>query len=117
MPGYLLTLIPNNSYNQSASYQFCADRQSGFIAVGRSLRRSAPVNRRDRILSVMMWSSKDATSSSRLVNNPPWRLTTLAMGPDRHYALQLTSLSSSSSGSQKSNPETSSPESSIDRQS
>src|ERR1035438_8844476 len=31
MPGYLHTFIPNSSYNQSASYQFCVDRQSGFI--------------------------------------------------------------------------------------
>src|ERR1035441_373367 len=112
-PGYLLTFIPSNSNSQSASYQFCADRQSGFIAVGRSLRRSAPVNRRARILSVTMCSSNDASNSSRLVNIPPWRSTTLAMGPDRHYALQLTSLSSSSSGSQNSNPRTSFPESSI----
>src|ERR1039458_709277 len=88
MPGYLLTLIPNSSYNQSASYQFCADRQSGFIAVGRSLRRSAPVNRRDRILSVRTCSSNESSNSSRLVNIPPWRSTTLAMGPDRHYPLQ-----------------------------
>src|ERR1035438_4025842 len=94
MPGYLLTLIPNNSYNQSESYQFCADRQSGFIAVGRSLRRSAPVNRRARILSVTMCSSNDASNSSRLVNIPPWRSTTLAMWQDRHYALQFTDTNS-----------------------
>src|ERR1035441_5184194 len=113
MPGYLLTLIPNNSYTQPESSQFCMARQSGFIAIGSFRRRSAPVKRRERIRSVMMWASNDESRRSRLVNNPPWRSTTLAMGPDRHYALQLTSLSSSSSGSQNSNPETSSPESSI----
>src|ERR1035441_7229932 len=113
MPGYLLTLMPNSSYNQSELYQFCVDRQSGFIAVGRSLSRSAPVKCLARILSVMMWSSNDESSSSRRVNNPPWRPTTLAMWQDRHYALQLTSLSSSSPGSQNSNPETSPPESSM----
>src|ERR1039458_1811883 len=66
MPGYLLTLIPNNSYNQSESYQFCMDRQSGFIAIGSFRRRSAPVKRRERIRSVMMWASNDESRRSRL---------------------------------------------------
>src|ERR1017187_485205 len=78
--GYLHALIPSNSNSQSELYQSFVDCQSGFTAVGRSQKRSAPVNRRDRILSVMMWSSNDEISSSRLVNNPPWRPTTLAWG-------------------------------------